>query len=762
MKRLSQTVKVGLALLVALFSNGLLPAAHASAYSMTNPGNHYKKVYVCKYVGTPGQNERLQTGGNPINVSVNAIQNFQGIGSYFNDQQGRSFVVAWDSGDGQEPPVSMCPAPAPDVIPIPATPAINDLCGTGNAAWAVPANTTAIHWSLNNQNHLIATAQTGYKFPNNQSTYDFGVAPETNTAPCIVKLPKPLLQINDPCGVNNATWNVPGSSDYTIQQNANRSVTLTAGSNRVFDDGSANGVKSYTVAAPQDSGALCQSEPVPTPAPVDPCGLGNAYWIIPHDTAKVDWSLNGGILTATAIGVLFQDGRSVISFGTAPDSGKLCSVKLPHTPDTDDPCGPANATWDMPHNTHEYTWSLSAQGHLIATTTANYVFSNGQTSHDFGVAPDSNQPCPVSITQPTCDVDGSMTLTLPAYYHHDYYYEVTTGIGFPVIYDDDDLPVTITGISQGATVRVKLVRDGHYKKVIFVKDYSFDMLNCIEIPEAPAPADSCGVANASWTIPEDSSSIKWSLNDSDELIATAVGSLFEDGTSTHNYGVAKDSNTLCAPTAPEVTVYCGLYNNDQVMLPEVDEDAGYHWVSYWKGDTLVAKAIAHEGNQFDEETQTKWRFTDEHTACEMPELSTTPKTCLDSATVTVKYDAERYYYTIQLGDGEELPLDSGTTKLAKAGTYTVRGYEYRSDAYDERVAIVEDQEDGLAFIDTFTVTEPYCEPGKGAITPLPPLPTPLELPHTGSDSLNAWLVATASAVAVYGAVYFAQPKRRYE
>ena len=34
--------------------------------------------------------------------------------------------------------------------------------------------------------------------------------------------------------------------------------------------------------------------------------------------------------------------------------------------------------------------------------------------------------------------------------------------------------------------------------------------------------------------------------------------------------------------------------------------------------------------------------------------------------------------------------------------------------------------------------------------------------HTGSDSLNAWLVATASAVAVYGAVYFAQPKRRYE
>ena len=29
------------------------------------------KVFVCKYVGTPGVNERLQTGGNPIDVSIN-------------------------------------------------------------------------------------------------------------------------------------------------------------------------------------------------------------------------------------------------------------------------------------------------------------------------------------------------------------------------------------------------------------------------------------------------------------------------------------------------------------------------------------------------------------------------------------------------------------------------------------------------------------------------------------------------------------------
>jgi len=56
-----------------------------------------KKVFVCKYVGTPGVDERLQTGQNPISVSVNAIKDFHGIGSYFNDAQGRSYVLAFDA-----------------------------------------------------------------------------------------------------------------------------------------------------------------------------------------------------------------------------------------------------------------------------------------------------------------------------------------------------------------------------------------------------------------------------------------------------------------------------------------------------------------------------------------------------------------------------------------------------------------------------------------------------------------------------------------
>jgi uncharacterized repeat protein (TIGR01451 family) len=68
------------------------------------------KVFVCKYVGTPGVDERLQTGDNPISVSVNAIPAGASIGAYFADKQGRSFVLAFDTGQ-DEPDVSECPQP---------------------------------------------------------------------------------------------------------------------------------------------------------------------------------------------------------------------------------------------------------------------------------------------------------------------------------------------------------------------------------------------------------------------------------------------------------------------------------------------------------------------------------------------------------------------------------------------------------------------------------------------------------------------------
>lgn len=93
-----------------------------------------KKVYVCKYVGTPGVDERLQTGNNPIAVSANAIPGWDGstIPFPFADAHGKSVVIA-PVTDGPEPSVSECPDPEEPPVTEPE-------CIT--AAWAMPGQWT--------------------------------------------------------------------------------------------------------------------------------------------------------------------------------------------------------------------------------------------------------------------------------------------------------------------------------------------------------------------------------------------------------------------------------------------------------------------------------------------------------------------------------------------------------------------------------------------------------------------------------------------
>lgn len=79
------------------------------------------KYFVCKYVGTPGTDERLQTGNNPISVSGNAITPPVTIGAYFNDAQGRSLVIAEDTGQ-DEPDCPLPQNPNPPTPPTPPTP----------------------------------------------------------------------------------------------------------------------------------------------------------------------------------------------------------------------------------------------------------------------------------------------------------------------------------------------------------------------------------------------------------------------------------------------------------------------------------------------------------------------------------------------------------------------------------------------------------------------------------------------------------------
>ena len=143
--------------------------AESTVAPLTDKGDHTeKKVYVCKYVGTPGVDERLQTGQNPIEVSVNAIKNWDGtVPGWFADAHDRSYVLAYVGGHPPyQPTIEDCPAPQePEPVKVtPPTPTFEDPCGVNNLTVAT-AETKGIVWSVNqigNKTKVAAAAAEGY------------------------------------------------------------------------------------------------------------------------------------------------------------------------------------------------------------------------------------------------------------------------------------------------------------------------------------------------------------------------------------------------------------------------------------------------------------------------------------------------------------------------------------------------------------------------------------------------------------------------
>ena len=76
------------------------------------------QVWVCKYVRTPGEDEVLSPGKNPIKVNGHSVdQDKDGqifVGDQFADAQGRSVVVQIG---GEDPGADICSPTAPPVVP---------------------------------------------------------------------------------------------------------------------------------------------------------------------------------------------------------------------------------------------------------------------------------------------------------------------------------------------------------------------------------------------------------------------------------------------------------------------------------------------------------------------------------------------------------------------------------------------------------------------------------------------------------------------
>ena len=110
------------------------------------PDKKVHKSYVCKYVGTPGVDERLQTGQNPIWVDNNALVGPKGgetyVGQEFSDKHGRSVVIVANTKKlDPEPGVGQCPSPRQPDTRTPAGVNYSDLCGPNNASWSAKPDT---------------------------------------------------------------------------------------------------------------------------------------------------------------------------------------------------------------------------------------------------------------------------------------------------------------------------------------------------------------------------------------------------------------------------------------------------------------------------------------------------------------------------------------------------------------------------------------------------------------------------------------------
>ena len=177
------------------------------------------KDYVCKYVGKPGVDERLQEGGNPIWVDTAATQ----LG-WFNDAQGRSFVIVFNTPRlVPEPSIDKCPAPnSVPVLPPAYTPPTCDAQGSIDLG-----DSNYYDWVLNGDTGLytaVAKAVPGSRMRYSLTgTRTFGPFPLAQLTDC--KPVTPPVYTQPPCGVRGSvvaaqsdfyTWVITGTEDVPI------------------------------------------------------------------------------------------------------------------------------------------------------------------------------------------------------------------------------------------------------------------------------------------------------------------------------------------------------------------------------------------------------------------------------------------------------------------------------------------------------------------------------------------------------------------
>lgn len=122
--------------------------------------------------------------------------------------------------------------------------------------------------------------------------------------------------------------------------------------------------------------------PVPaTPSQNDPCGSGNAYWIVPANTDSVKWALvEGNLVATTNPGYVFADGTYSHNYGKPVDSGAGCITYVaPVNPTvTKATCNPTDVgvipgSVVLPPNT-VLTYTYNAATGIVTATSIGYPY----------------------------------------------------------------------------------------------------------------------------------------------------------------------------------------------------------------------------------------------------------------------------------------------------------------------------------------------------------------------------------------------------
>jgi hypothetical protein len=251
----SRRVSSGVMALMLAVVQVLSAAQAASAWTIDpteNPGANHKSL-VCKLVGTPGSNEVLQTGDNPLSLDR---KDGDQIGTLFNDAQGGSYVMGFAKpGEKPEPTVADCYAMAAPSVKV-------------SAPCANPGSTSTVSVTVTNNDQIIGnsvvyTVTVGAVSKKSQAlsdgasqslTFDglaigshslsvsaLGGVVYTSTVvvpqceqPSLTEIDLPVVAIDDPCGSNNAVYLAVPSGQYTVVRHGDGSITLTANSNYVF------------------------------------------------------------------------------------------------------------------------------------------------------------------------------------------------------------------------------------------------------------------------------------------------------------------------------------------------------------------------------------------------------------------------------------------------------------------------------------------------------------------------------------------------